>query len=165
MQPPAGLVPAPPSRLFHAPYGLWPFFSTEDLLGIIQRRICQSDYGLSVVATRSIFLRQKQCRHRAIRFRDDPQPEATVRAIRTLSDLVASYEDDHHAIEPASDADMLRHLMEAKGVTQNQLSQGTEIAKSTISELLSGKKPFSRQIIRKLANYFNVAVSVLASNL
>ena len=32
-----------------------------------------------------------------------------------LSDLVAAYEDEHHAIEPASDADMLRHFMEAKG--------------------------------------------------
>ena len=35
-----------------------------------------------------------------------------------LSDLVAAYEDEHYPIEPASDADMLRHLMEAKGVTQ-----------------------------------------------
>lgn len=82
-----------------------------------------------------------------------------------LSDLVASYEDEHHAIEPASDADMLRHLMEAKGETQVQLHRDTHIAKSTISEVLAGKKPFSRQMIRKLANYFKVDVSVLAANL
>ena len=82
-----------------------------------------------------------------------------------LSDLVAAYEDEHHAIEPASDADMLRHLMEAKGVTQVQLHRDTGIAKSTISEVLAGKKPFSRQMIRKLADYFKVDVSVLAGNL
>lgn len=82
-----------------------------------------------------------------------------------LSDLVAAYENEHHAIEPASDADMLRHLMEAKGITQTQLSQETEIAKSTISEVLSGKKPFSRQTIRKFADYFEVDVSILAANL
>ena len=40
-----------------------------------------------------------------------------------LSDLVASYEDEHHVIGPASDADMLRHLMEAKGVSQADLSR------------------------------------------
>ena len=57
-----------------------------------------------------------------------------------LSDLVASYEDEHHAIGPASDADMLRHLMEARGVTQTQVSRETGIAKSTISEVLGGKK-------------------------
>src|ERR671935_431651 len=68
-----------------------------------------------------------------------------------LSDLVAAYEDEHHAIAPASDAEMLRHLMEAKGVTQAQLSRDTAIPKSTISEVLAGKKPFSRQMIRKLA--------------
>lgn len=82
-----------------------------------------------------------------------------------LSDLVAVYEDEHHAIEPASDADMLRHLLEAKGVTQTQLSQASGIAKSTISEVLAGKKPFSRLMIRKLADYFNIDVSVLAHNL
>jgi HTH-type transcriptional regulator / antitoxin HigA len=82
-----------------------------------------------------------------------------------LSALVAAYEDAHHAIEPASDADMLRHLMEARGVTQAQLSRETGLAKSVISEVLAGKKPFSRRMIRKLADYFKVDVSVLAANL
>ena len=82
-----------------------------------------------------------------------------------LSDLVAAFEDEHHPIEPASDADMLRHLMEAKGLTQVQLHRDTGIAKSTICEVLAGKKLFSRQMIRKLADYFKVDVSVLAANL
>lgn len=82
-----------------------------------------------------------------------------------LSDLVATYEDDYHQIEPAADADMLRHLLEAKGISQAQLSRDTSIPKSTISEVLAGKKPFSRQMIRKLADYFKVDVSVLAANI
>jgi HTH-type transcriptional regulator / antitoxin HigA len=81
-----------------------------------------------------------------------------------LSDLVAAYEDEHYAIAPASDADMLRHLMEAKQITQAELSRETSIPKSTISEVLAGKKPFSRQMIRKLAEYFRVDGSVLAAN-
>lgn len=85
--------------------------------------------------------------------------------LEVLSDLVAAYEDAHHPIEPASDADMLVHLMEAKGVTQAQLSRATQLPKSTISEVLAGKKPFSRQMIRKLADYFKVDVSVLAANI
>jgi HTH-type transcriptional regulator/antitoxin HigA len=82
-----------------------------------------------------------------------------------LSNLVAAYEDKHHAIEPASDADMLRHLLEAKGITQAQLNRDTLIPKSMISEVLAGKRPFSRQMIRKLADYFKVDVSVLAANI
>ena len=85
--------------------------------------------------------------------------------LEALSDLVASYEEEHHAIEPASDADMLRHLMEAKGITQTQLNQDTSLPKSSISEVLAGRKPFSRQMIRKLADNFKVDVSVLAANL
>jgi HTH-type transcriptional regulator/antitoxin HigA len=82
-----------------------------------------------------------------------------------LGDLIAAYEDKHHPIEPASDAAMLRHFLEAKGVTQTELNRATLIPKSTISEILSGKKPFSRLIIRKLADYFKVDVSVLAANI
>jgi HTH-type transcriptional regulator / antitoxin HigA len=81
-----------------------------------------------------------------------------------LSDLVAVYEDEHYAIEPASDAEMLRHLMDAKGVSQAQVSRDTMIPKSTISEVLAGKKPFSRQMIRKLANYFRVDARILTAN-
>jgi HTH-type transcriptional regulator / antitoxin HigA len=81
-----------------------------------------------------------------------------------LSDLVAAYEDKHYAIEPASDADMLRHLLEAKGVTQAQLSRDTTVPKSTISEILAGKKHLSRQMVRKFADYFGVDASVLAIN-
>jgi HTH-type transcriptional regulator / antitoxin HigA len=82
-----------------------------------------------------------------------------------LSDLVGAYEDEHYAIEPASDADLLRHLLEAKGVTQTQLHRDTGLAKSTISEILAGKKPFSRQRMRTLADYFQMDISVLAANL
>jgi HTH-type transcriptional regulator / antitoxin HigA len=81
-----------------------------------------------------------------------------------LSDLVGAYEDEHYAIAPASDADMLRQLMEAKGVTQARLCRETLVPKSTISEILAGKKPFSRQVIRKFADYFEVDLSVLAAN-
>lgn len=82
-----------------------------------------------------------------------------------LSDLVAAYEDDHVPIGPASDADMLRHLMEAKGVTQAELSRDTSVPRSTVSEVLAGKKPFSRQLIRRFADYFGVDVTVLAANI
>jgi HTH-type transcriptional regulator/antitoxin HigA len=46
-----------------------------------------------------------------------------------------------------------------------QLSHDTGLPKSTISEVLAGKKTFSRQMIRKLADYFHVDVGVLAANI
>jgi HTH-type transcriptional regulator/antitoxin HigA len=82
-----------------------------------------------------------------------------------LSDLVVVYEDQHHQIPAASDADLLRHLMEAKGVTQIQLHNDTGLAKSGISEVLAGKKPFSKAMIGTLAAYFHVPTSVFVANI
>ena len=82
-----------------------------------------------------------------------------------LCDLVAVYEDQYHPIPAASDADLLRHLMEAKGVTQTQIHKDTGLAKSGISEVLAGKKPFSKTMIGTLATYFHVPPSVLTANI
>lgn len=46
-----------------------------------------------------------------------------------------------------------------------KLSRDTQLPKSTISEILAGKKPFSRRVIRRLADYFKVDVSLLAMNI
>ena len=82
-----------------------------------------------------------------------------------LSDLVATYEDDQYPITPASDADMLQHLLEAKGISQADLHRETGIPKSTISEVIAGKKSFSRQLVRRLSEFFNIDVSVLTANM
>jgi HTH-type transcriptional regulator/antitoxin HigA len=74
-----------------------------------------------------------------------------------LSDLVGAYEDEHYAIEPASDADMLRHLMEAKGVTQAQLSRETTIPKSTISEILGVNIRRTRSWVAKTPCFSQIA--------
>jgi HTH-type transcriptional regulator/antitoxin HigA len=84
--------------------------------------------------------------------------------IDALSDLVATYEDEHYDLQAASDAEMLRHLLEAKGVSQAELCRATGIAASVVSEVLSGKRPFSKDVASKLSRYFNVDKSVLAAN-
>lgn len=82
-----------------------------------------------------------------------------------LSNLIVSYEDDHFPFTPAADSELLQHFLDAKGISQAELSRETGLPKSTISEVLSGKKKFSRQMIRKLSDFFHVDVSVLAANI
>ena len=84
--------------------------------------------------------------------------------LEALSDLIATYDDRHDEIEPASGADILRHLLESKQVTQADVCSATGLPKSSLSEVLSGKKQFSRQMIRRLADYFQVNASVLTAN-
>jgi antitoxin component HigA of HigAB toxin-antitoxin module len=80
------------------------------------------------------------------------------------SDLVATYEDAHHPIGPATDADLLRHFLEARGVTRAELGRQAGIPRSSISEVLAGEEPFTRPMIRKLAADFGVDGGVLAAN-
>ena len=80
-----------------------------------------------------------------------------------LGDLVRKYETEHHPNLPVSDADMLRHLIEARGTTQAQVSAETGIAESTISAILSGKRGMSRKHIEALARYFKVKPAVFIS--
>ena len=85
--------------------------------------------------------------------------------VDTLTLLIEAYEDAHHPIGPASDKDTLRHLMDAREIKQIQLHRETGIAKSTISEVLAGRRSFSKSMIRKLADYFGVDVSVLTASI
>lgn len=80
-----------------------------------------------------------------------------------LSDLVAAYEAEAVPMRPVGDADLLRFLIEQKGVTQVGAASGAGIAESTISEVLSGKRKLNRAQISKLARYFHVESSVFLS--
>ena len=79
-----------------------------------------------------------------------------------LSDLVEAYEDETIPIKPVGDADMLRLLIEAKGVTQAQAAKQAGIAESTVSEVLAGKRKLNRTQIGKLGRYFRVGPGAFA---
>jgi HTH-type transcriptional regulator / antitoxin HigA len=82
--------------------------------------------------------------------------------LEVLGDLVEQYESEAHPMPPVSDVKMLRHLIEAKGVSQTELSEATGIANSTISEVLKGKRSLNRTHIGKLTRYFGVSPDVFA---
>jgi HTH-type transcriptional regulator/antitoxin HigA len=77
-----------------------------------------------------------------------------------LSDLVEAYEAETIPIAPVGDADVLRFLIEQKGVTQAEVARSTKIAESTISEVLAGKRTLNRTQIGKFARFFHVEPGV-----
>lgn len=79
-----------------------------------------------------------------------------------LTDIVERYEDEIIPLPVVSDQDMLRHLIEAKGVTQTDVAKETGIVVSTISEVLAGRRKLNRAHIGRLARYFNVGPSVFS---
>ena len=55
-----------------------------------------------------------------------------------LAVFVDKYEEEHHAVPPASGVDMLRYLIETHQKTQSDVAAGTGLADSTVSDILAG---------------------------
>jgi HTH-type transcriptional regulator/antitoxin HigA len=88
--------------------------------------------------------------------------EAGNNEIESLFDYVVNvieaYEDLHYPIGKSSPVETLKFLMDQHGHLQKDL---TDVApKSTISEILSGKKEMSKTVIRKLAEKYHTNPSV-----
>jgi HTH-type transcriptional regulator/antitoxin HigA len=80
--------------------------------------------------------------------------------LEILVSLIEQYEEKICPISRPTDAEMLRFLLESRGVNQATLSRETGIAESAISEVLSGKKALRRQHIGAIAGYFRVSPAV-----
>lgn len=77
-----------------------------------------------------------------------------------LTDLVETYETEHVTIPDASEADVLRELMGANGLTQPKLAKNVGIAQSTISAVLNGTRSLTKAQVVTLARYFHVSPAV-----
>lgn len=80
-------------------------------------------------------------------------------AIALLTLLVERYESERYPIPYASPAEVLRFLLDHNGLTQRDLAQelGSE---TTVSLVLSGKRPLTREHIEKLSRRFQVSPAV-----
>ena len=82
--------------------------------------------------------------------------------VDVLATLIEKYEDEHVVFDRVSDSAMLRHLIEAKGVTQSRVAKDCNIAESTISAVLCGQRKLNREHIARLSRYFHVNPTVFA---
>ena len=80
--------------------------------------------------------------------------------LAVLSDLVEQYEAEAHPIPPASDAELLQHLLEAQSVTAREVAQATGMDVATLTAVLAGTRHLTREQIGQLARYFQVSPSV-----
>ena len=80
--------------------------------------------------------------------------------LEVLAGLVEEYEDEHYPMGESTPARMLEFFIDQRDVTQRDVAQKTGIPVSTISELLSEKREFTRNHIERLSEYFHVNPSV-----
>lgn len=76
-----------------------------------------------------------------------------------LSDLVLLYEREVHPIPPVAPHRRLAHLLESNGISQAELSRRTGFSKATISDLVSGKRPFTVTQMNRMGLEFALPAS------
>ncbi len=75
-----------------------------------------------------------------------------------VSELVEDYDTHHYAIEASQPRDVLRYLIEMRGLKQGDLAH--IVPQSNLSAILAGKRNISATLAGKLARYFNVSPAV-----
>jgi HTH-type transcriptional regulator/antitoxin HigA len=76
--------------------------------------------------------------------------------LNALSDLVIVYEQEHHAVRPLPPDELLAQMLEERGMSQAELSRATGLAKATVSDLATGKRPFTVKQMHVIANIFGL---------
>lgn len=80
--------------------------------------------------------------------------------LELLTMIAEQYESRESPTPDVSPAKMLTHLIEARGVKQSAVAKSTGIGRSTLSDVLAGRRDLSRENIRRLAKYFHVSPAV-----
>lgn len=81
--------------------------------------------------------------------------------LELLALVIENYEDKHYKIEPLTPLEALKCEMEEQGLTQTNLAKRFGMSKSTISEILNGKKDMSVRFMKYLHNDLGIPANVL----
>jgi HTH-type transcriptional regulator/antitoxin HigA len=88
----------------------------------------------------------------------DKEDHALSGLLDLVSELVGEYDTNHYTIEASEPKEVLRCLIEMRGLKQGDLAE--IVPQSNLSAILAGKRKISTTLAGKLAKYFNVSPAV-----
>lgn len=77
-----------------------------------------------------------------------------------LCELIGGYEDDHHPIPDASEAEVLAFLLESNKLSPAELAAKVGVGKSVLEAVLAEDRAMTRGQIQKVAAHFHVSPGV-----
>jgi HTH-type transcriptional regulator/antitoxin HigA len=86
--------------------------------------------------------------------------KAEEKLLDLLAKLVNDYEETIYPTPSVTPSAMLEHLLHARETTQAELSRQTGVSRSTISEVLKGKRNLSVENALRIAKHFHVDSAV-----
>jgi HTH-type transcriptional regulator / antitoxin HigA len=84
--------------------------------------------------------------------------------LELLATLVEEYESAEYPTPKVSQAVLLAHLIDAKGVSQAEVARETGLPTSVITNVLKGRRGISQANIARLARYFRVSPAAFIEN-
>ena len=88
----------------------------------------------------------------------DQEDHASSGLLDLVSELVADYDTNHFAIEASEPNEVLRYLIELRGLKQGDLAE--IVPQSNLSAILAGKRKISATLAGKLAKFFGISPAV-----
>jgi HTH-type transcriptional regulator/antitoxin HigA len=76
-----------------------------------------------------------------------------------LAALVEVYDEEHHHLPEQPPCEMVKHLMEQRGLKQADLVPVLG-SRAQVSDLVNGKRGISKAQVKKLAEYFGVSAEL-----
>ncbi len=88
----------------------------------------------------------------------DREDHALSGLLDLVSKLVADYDTSHYAIEASEPNEVLRYLIELRGLKQGDLAE--IVPQSNLSAILAGKRKISATLAGRLGKFFNISPAV-----
>jgi HTH-type transcriptional regulator/antitoxin HigA len=88
----------------------------------------------------------------------DQESHALSSLLDLVSELVEDYDSEHFAIKASEPKEVLRYLIETRGLKQGDLAE--VVPQSNLSAILAGKRKISATLAGKLAKFFNISPAV-----
>ena len=88
----------------------------------------------------------------------DDEDHALSGLLDLVSELVEDYDAEHFAIEALDPREVLRYLIETRGLKQADLAD--VVPQGNLSAILAGKRKISATLAGKLAKFFNISPAV-----
>lgn len=110
----------------------------------------------ALIETEEEYVRHRTYVKQLMRKGDDYLSREEVRLLGLLAALIERYEEKRYPIGQVSPLDMLHHLMEAHNLTLKDVWMLFS-SKGTASDVLNGKRKISKNVAKKLGEYFHVS--------
>jgi HTH-type transcriptional regulator/antitoxin HigA len=83
--------------------------------------------------------------------------KTTKEEIELLTLLIETWDEAHNSFHDLNPVQLLVSLMEERGIKPKDLVEILSVSKGLVSDILNYKKGMSKEVIRKLAEYFAVS--------